>query len=954
LPVGSRTITASFTDSSPSGNFAPSSGQLTGYIVSPASTSTSVSAIPASSAIYGQTVSLTATVTSPTGTPPTGVGSGSSVAFFDLTTGTPLGSADLVAGGTATLNVNTLTVGTHTIRATYTDTFDGNFTGSSGNLVGYTISKASTNTALAANPASGAVFSQVVTLTATVTSPTGTPPLGAGSTVVFVDVTTGTTLGSADLTAGGIATLQTSVLTVGTHQITATYTDSTPASNFNGSVGAINNYGVSSASTAITAFNPVVPSPSAGQTVTLSATASTVFPATGIVDAGSITFMDVTVPGSPITLGVANVNASGVATITTSFSSPGDRTISAQYNGANPRFNASPIATMTQPVRKVSSVNVSPVANVMYGQTVTFAVTVSGSPGTPTGTITVTDQLTSTNYGPFTLSGGAVSIPIANLIAGSHSMVFTYSGDTSPAPGFGISSTTITQVIAPANTSATTTPSSGSSIFGQTVTFNATITGATGINPTTGVVGFYDNFGGAMTLLGTGTLSGTNSTSFTTTATQLAAGTHSVMAIYAGSANFAVSPFSSPRTQTVAKASTQTTLAATSPSFYGNTVTFTATVTATSPGSPGSLQGNPVAFMDGSTLLGYAQVNGSGVATFTTTATQLAVGNHSITATNLGTANFAASAASAPRTQTVNAAGTQTTLVSSHPGGSVYGNPVTFTASVAVTTGGNPGTPPGYIIFFDGANNLGTVAMTNGSASITVSNLAAGSHTTLRAYYAPSNSNFVSTASAYLTQNVAGASTSTTLRSSVTYWAVNQPVTFTATVAATSGGNPGTPTGSVQFNIDGTLITVPLSGNTASTTFTFTTMGNHTVTATYLPANANFQTSASAAQTQNVRKDSAVTLSSASDVNTVALGALVTTNAAGGPPTGTVTFYEYFANTNTYQPLGTATLSNGRAVIFADLAQGNHVIVITYSGDTNFNPAVTAGNVSGKTGGRVV
>jgi hypothetical protein len=53
-------------------------------------------------------------------------------------------------------------------------------------------------------------------------------------------------------------------------------------------------------------------------------------------------------------------------------------------------------------------------------------------------------------------------------------------------------------------------------------------------------------------------------------------------------------------------------------------------------------------------------------------------------------------------------------------------------------------------------------------------------------------------------------------------------------------------------------------------------------------------------------------------------------------------------------PINTVPLSNGRAVIFADLAAGDHVIVIVYSGDANFTPAVTVGIVSGKTGGRVV
>src|SRR5207244_7960312 len=57
----------------------------------------------------------------------------------------------------------------------------GNFASSSGQLAGYVVGKANTNTSLSANPSGGAVFGQTVTLTATVTSPTSTPPAGVGS-----------------------------------------------------------------------------------------------------------------------------------------------------------------------------------------------------------------------------------------------------------------------------------------------------------------------------------------------------------------------------------------------------------------------------------------------------------------------------------------------------------------------------------------------------------------------------------------------------------------------------------------------------------------------------------------------------------------------------------------------------------------------------------------------------
>jgi hypothetical protein len=85
------------------------------------------------------------------------------------------------------------------------------------------------------------------------------------------------------------------------------------------------------------------------------------------------------------------------------------------------------------------------------------------------------------------------------------------------------------------------------------------------------------------------------------------------------------------------------------PSSTGQAVTFTATVTS----SGGTPTGN-VNFLDGSTQLGSAALNGSGQATFMTSS--LAAGTHSITASYVGNSNFAAST-SAVLMQAINAAG---------------------------------------------------------------------------------------------------------------------------------------------------------------------------------------------------------------------------------------------------------------------------------------------------------
>jgi autotransporter-associated beta strand protein len=78
------------------------------------------------------------------------------------------------------------------------------------------------------------------------------------------------------------------------------------------------------------------------------------------------------------------------------------------------------------------------------------------------------------------------------------------------------------------------------------------------------------------------------------------------------------------------------------PSIAGQLVTFTATV---SPNGGSSTPTGTVTFFDGATPLGTGTLNGSGVATFGTTA--LSAGPHSITAVYAGDANFAGSSSAA-------------------------------------------------------------------------------------------------------------------------------------------------------------------------------------------------------------------------------------------------------------------------------------------------------------------
>src|SRR6185369_10287837 len=109
-------------------------------------------------------------------------------------------------------------------------------------------------------------------------------------------------------------------------------------------------------STNITASLPAV-GPS--QPVTFTARVTTVqSPAnSAVVDAGSVTFFDVT---TGTALGTAPVNSSGIATLSNvTFSLMGTHTIRVQYLGSSPRFAASGFTNFSQIVLKASTINAS-------------------------------------------------------------------------------------------------------------------------------------------------------------------------------------------------------------------------------------------------------------------------------------------------------------------------------------------------------------------------------------------------------------------------------------------------------------------------------------------------------------------------------------------------------------------------------------------------------------------
>ncbi|HVG20250.1 MAG TPA: Ig-like domain repeat protein [Blastocatellia bacterium] len=232
-------------------------------------------------------------------------------------------------------------------------------------------------------------------------------------------------------------------------------------------------------------------------------------------------------------------------------------------------------------------------------QTITLSATVTATGSTVNeGTVTFQVKDGTTNVGSAvissTLTGGAASVTYSlpgGLAAKQYTIDASYGGGNSFSSSVGIGTLTVEKASTVTQVSSSPNPST----YGQAVTFTATVISGSGTP--TGSVSFFDG----ATLLGSQPLGG-GSASLTTAA--LAAGNHSITAVYAQGANFLGST-SAALTHTVNKASTATSVQA---AVSGKNVILTATVSAIAPGAGVPVGG--VEFFNGPVSLGVAPLSG--------------------------------------------------------------------------------------------------------------------------------------------------------------------------------------------------------------------------------------------------------------------------------------------------------------------------------------------------------
>jgi hypothetical protein len=217
-----------------------------------------------------------------------------------------------------------------------------------------------------------------ITFTAVVTSPSQTTPVPTG-TVVFTNTVTSpaTQLGTATVDDSGTATFTTSSLTAGTYGITAAYSgDAEYEPN----------------TTAVQSLTVVAPPAPTATKTTLAASSASVAPGASVTftstttgttgtaaPTGSVTFLDGTT-----SLGTGTLNASGVATFTTTSLAAGSQSITSSYAGdaSNaPSISGAVTVVVTAPVSGFTLSLSSSSASIASGATTPTTVTVTPDNG---------------------------------------------------------------------------------------------------------------------------------------------------------------------------------------------------------------------------------------------------------------------------------------------------------------------------------------------------------------------------------------------------------------------------------------------------------------------------------------------------------------------------------------------------------------------------------------------
>lgn len=612
------------------------------------------------------------------------------------------------------------------------------------------------------------------------------------------------------------------------------------------------------------------------------------------------------------------LGAGGVAICAVSSLALGQHGLTAAYDG-----DANNAASISMPLNEVIkqapvlTLAASPNPAVILAN-VTLSLSARAATGTPTGTVTFYDGVTVLGTAVLDASGNA-ALRNTSLVPGTHALQVQYAGDNANMAG---ASNTVSEVVQQASTLTTLATTAATLDVGQAVTLIAQVSASAG-PASTGTVQFKE---GSIPL-GTGTLDSRGMAVLTLS--NLAPGTHLVIANYSGDSNDAPSA-STPLSQTITQIATTTALSADSnPLSAGAVLRLTASV-ALPPSAiaSGALGGN-ISFYEGTTLLGTSAMDPGGHASLAVPG--LSVGTHNITAIYAGITNYASSTSS-----TLAEAVTQTTTAVSAAASTnavLAGKPL----SIAVTVSSATGIPTGPVSLREGSAVLSQANLgANGTASFSLSTLSVGSHVLTVVY--TGDANYAGSISTLGSVTVSLAQPALVLSGPTAPVNVATAVNFTAVLTS----NGVVPTGALTLRDGASPITAqPIAGSgTLSFSVGTLALGLHAITVTY-SGDANNAAASSATVSVTIQQAPTVTVLT-SNVNPVTAGDSLTLTAAVSSASPQLNGVVRFADGN--NTLGTATLgADGKASFTTtSLAAGLHALSASYTGDANHAASVAA------------
>ena len=416
----------------------------------------------------GQPVTFTATATSSNGAGGSGETPTGTVTFTDVTNSASpvtLGTGMLDSTGVATLTISTLSIGTHSVQATYGG--DITDTSATSNKVSQVV-RINTTTPTVTSSLNPSYYGDSVTFTVTEVGSYGTPT----GTVIFFDATTSTTLDTEMLVAdtatytASAASTAITTLSIGSHTIQAIYAGDGTNAAVTGSVTQI----VQTNTTTLTLSSNNNPS-YFSDSVTFSVTA---VGASG-TPLGTVSFYNGSTAIGSATLTAATATNTSSTTFSISTLPVGTDPIQVVYGGygVHAAGTSNTVSQVVQTVyTPVSTLDCSP-NPAEIGTAVTCTDSVAASVGQPSGTATYYDG--TTVLGTATVTAGTATFTTSSLAVGVHPIFAVYARNGA----YLASTSNIVNEIIISNFTLTAAPTAATVYTGEAA--NSTITVTPGI-----------------------------------------------------------------------------------------------------------------------------------------------------------------------------------------------------------------------------------------------------------------------------------------------------------------------------------------------------------------------------------------------------------------------------------------------------------------------------------------